>query len=59
AAKQQNSIRIDLLYSITIEESAVTLRNFLEKYDRNVLHVAALLGIGKSKIYQMLKNNEL
>lgn len=33
------------------------IKHFLNKYDRNVVHVANKLGIGKSTIYRMLKEN--
>lgn len=35
------------------------IKHFLEKYDNDVLTVAAKLDIGKSTIYNMLKNNEI
>lgn len=35
------------------------IRYYLDRYDNNVLTVAAKLDIGKSTIYRMLQNNEL
>ncbi|GAB4395137.1 MAG: sigma-54 dependent transcriptional regulator [Microscillaceae bacterium] len=35
------------------------IRNFLDKYDNNVMLVAEKLDIGKSTIYRLLKNEEL
>ena len=33
------------------------IKHFLTKYDHNVVHVAQKLGIGKSTIYRMIKDN--
>ncbi|WP_090172345.1 sigma-54-dependent transcriptional regulator [Neolewinella agarilytica] len=35
------------------------VRHYLEKYNNNVVQVAEKLGVGKSTIYNMLKNGEL
>lgn len=35
------------------------VKHYLEKYDNNVVQVAKKLGVGKSTIYNMLKNGEL
>ena len=35
------------------------IKHFLEKYNNNVVLVARKLEIGKSKIYNMIKNGEL
>ncbi len=35
------------------------IKHFLNKYDNNVLKVAAKLDIGKSTIYKMIKDNEI
>lgn len=35
------------------------VRHYLEKYDNSVVQVAEKLGVGKSTIYNMLKNGEL
>jgi transcriptional regulator with PAS, ATPase and Fis domain len=35
------------------------IKHYLDRYDNNVLTVAAKLDIGKSTIYRMIQNNEL
>lgn len=35
------------------------INTYLEKYDNDVLEVAARLGIGKSTIYRMLQSNKI
>jgi len=52
---------------LTIDSSGLTLKQYnqeliagyLQKHDNNVMHVAKILDIGKSKIYNMLKEGEL
>lgn len=49
-----------LAQELTMEEyTHRIIRNYLEKYDRNVLLVAQKLGIGKSTIYRLLQSNKL
>lgn len=49
-----------LAQELTLEEYTIhIIRNYLDKYDRNVLLVAKKLGIGKSTIYRLLKTNKL
>ena len=49
-----------LLKEMTLEQyNYRIIRNYLNKYDNNVLEVAKRLGIGKSSIYRYLKEMEL
>ena len=49
-----------LAQELTMEEYTYRIiRNYLEKYDRNVLLVAKKLGIGKSTIYRLMQSNKL
>lgn len=49
-----------LLKEMTLEHyNYRIIRNYLNKYDNNVLEVARRLGIGKSSIYRYLKEMEL
>ncbi len=49
-----------LLKEMTLEQyNYRIIRNYLNKYDNNVLEVARRLGIGKSSIYRYLKEMEL
>jgi DNA-binding NtrC family response regulator len=44
----------------TLKEYTIhIIQHFLNKYDSNVLKVAAKLDIGKSTIYKMIQNNEI
>ncbi len=44
----------------TIKEYEIEIITFfLEKYDRNVAEVCEKLGLGKTKVYQMIKNGEI
>ncbi len=51
----------DLLsQELTMEEYTYRIiRNYLEKYDRNVLLVAKKLDIGKSTIYRLIQSNKI
>ena len=51
----------DLLdQDLTLEEyDARIIRHYLNRFDDNVLEVAARLNIGKSTIYRMLKEGKL
>lgn len=49
-----------LSQELTLEEYTIRIiRNYLDRYNRNVLLVAKKLGIGKSTIYRLLKTNKL
>ncbi len=49
-----------LLKEMTLEQyNYRIIRNYLNKYDNNVLEVAKRLGIGKSSIYRYLKEMEI
>jgi DNA-binding NtrC family response regulator len=48
-------IEEDTLKGYTIK----IMQHFLDKYNYNVLHVAEKLGVGKSTIYQLIKNGDL
>ena len=49
-----------LLEETTLKEyTRKIIQYYLDKYDQNVLKVADKLDVGKSTIYQMIKNNEL
>ena len=39
-----------------IDYNNLIIKNYLEKYDNNVITVAKKLNIGKSTIYRMLKS---
>ena len=58
-----NSIRPEgafLLEEVPLREyTRRIIRHFLNKYDNDVLLVAEKLDVGKSTIYNMLKNGEL
>ncbi len=52
------SIQAALVDEKTLEEyEKQIIKHFLQKYDQNVVHVAKKLGIGKSTIYRILKDN--
>jgi DNA-binding NtrC family response regulator len=49
-----------LVDEITLEQyNQKIIRNYLKRYNNNVVQVAQKLNIGKSTIYRMLQNNEL
>lgn len=49
-----------LVDEITLEQYVQKIiRNYLKRYNNNVVQVAQKLNIGKSTIYRMLQNNEL
>ncbi len=58
--RSNNSLSDFLLEETTLKEyNRKIIKHFLKKYEENVMTVSQKLGIGKSKIYQMLKEGEL
>ncbi len=55
-----NSVSDLLLEETTLKDyQRKIIQHFLNKYDKNVVHVAKKLEVGKSTIYRMIQNEEL